>query len=245
MNAITKHDPECKRIMDSFNLSKNRLRGLVNQCENCTLQNIEDGKPLGIEQWSGREKALFQEANAAQIESVRLNLLAGQAMVEQMGSMVVRKNGLGPVQAKSARQIFAKWLGNNCPGIPRSRAYLWMAAASHVMRLLLEIRGPKQTEIPVWITAGGNSLFISEVLGMPEIDCAPTLLTFRATFDIFLCDSDSVGDAADWLDGLNSRRAYARSHPKANAPQPGDPPGGLITFLQTDLTSAMIALHSP
>ncbi|HEX3717500.1 MAG TPA: hypothetical protein VH595_05985 [Verrucomicrobiae bacterium] len=183
-----------------------------------------------------RLRAAIQDALTAERKYVRDALIAGQLMQEKCACLVIQKHGANPVHAREARRIFSKWLNRHCPDIPRSSAYLLMSFASHLMRLLLEIRSPERSEIPVWLHCEGKSIFISAVLKMAASECSQSLLTFRETLEMFLSDRDSIEDAICWIEGRNSADDYPPDHPKAGAIQPANPPHGMIQFFSVNLT---------
>jgi hypothetical protein len=207
---------------------KNRMAAWYYADEDFMTSRTKSGLP-------NREKAILGKAIEARRAFVRDAIISGQTMWEQCACIIVPVNGQSPVDGKLAKEIFVRWLADNCPHISTDKACRWMYAASHVMRLVLEIRSPEQIEIPIWLGCGEKSHFISEVLKMPDSQCSPSLVTFRETFDTFLSDNRAVRDADCWLEGTISTCVCSPGYIKCIGGPPPNPPRGVIQFFSVSL----------
>lgn len=123
----------------------------------------------------------FQLARKANRTLVFHAVIAGQMMIEKIAQLHQRFDKKNPCKPEETK--LENWLGVNCPDIPMGTAKRWMLAASRVIAHLLK----SSLDHPeVLVSVNREPYYISVVLTMPDQDCLPEMLAFRANFQNFL-----------------------------------------------------------
>ncbi len=131
----------------------------------------------------------FLVAMDKQLKSVKLQVICGQALLEQREAVL--NDGQSPTgerrskfsRSKPDAENFSLWLRNNCPEVSHRLAYRYMTCAQKVISALL---GSFTASVHTHIVFDEKKLFISETLSMPAEQASPEIKQFQAAFSKIL-----------------------------------------------------------